>query len=153
MVKVFKPISIQSPGETTLIKQEKEYQQTLSEFAANKYSQVIKSGSATGGVTVLYTVPKNFFVFITGAWVSGYTAGASAEELPIFIRTASAANFPGRGVIVSALTAPVVNSRADQSLSFPMPIKIFPGESIVLNSGGAQVVSGGFSGFEVPFLP
>jgi len=123
--------------EDVLKKGVREFFPTFREWAADgNVEQIIRSRTTEGD---LFTVPSNFTLFITSAWLSANVVlGGTFSNMNISNRVA----FLG----VDCPIDQVSSITAD----FSMPIKVHEGEVITIGTGGVNTTRGGFVGFLLP---
>lgn len=120
-----------------VLQEEKDYVVDFKDWAADgNIEQVILYRSSEG---TLYTVPKNYTLFITSCYLSAHSTAA---------RTFTSINLSDR-VVIFGLNL-IQNTTAEGSISFPMPIRANSGEAILMNTGGVNSTFGGIHGFLLP---
>ncbi len=120
-----------------------EFSATFMEWASDNIEQVFKQGTAAGASATLYTVPDNFTLFITSAWVSvSCITGNPADRSGTILFNNSL-----RIIDTSIYPGNTVNSN---TLSFPMPLKINTKAVIEILSSANSRSRGGFQGFLLP---
>lgn len=129
----------------TPVTQQKGYYPTWLEFAAQNFEQIVKNSGAT---EVMYTVPKNFILFVTNA-----AASLSGNAIGAAVATIRAFDAGGSTSIILAHTAAAnASAAATQTQNFNFPLKIpsdFLIRSTISNATNANV---NFVGFLVPFV-
>lgn len=137
MVKVFKPVNpAQDPLNLFPYQERRDFIPVWVEFAAQHYEQVVKRGVAGGGF--IYTVPKNFILFITSCWISSNSVGGASLQVW------------DKGDNAVKRLIEILPTSGSISQNFIMPIKIESDLSIVVDNSAGCI--GGFSGFLVPFV-
>lgn len=120
-----------------VIKKRREFFPTFREWVADgNADQIIRSRTSEG---TLFSVPSNFTLFITSAWLSANVVlGGTFSNMNISNRV----SFLG------------VDCPADQvsstTANYSMPIIAHEGEDIIIGTGGVNTTRGGFAGFLLP---
>jgi len=121
---------------------------TFMEWVADgNAEQIIKRGTSAG---VFYTVPENFTLFITSAFVSGHktNAGGAGHFVNLSIENLSGAN---PSVIMSLDLGNVAQvTWGSVSNSFPMPLRAEAGKLITITFIPNVEGTAGFQGFLLP---
>lgn len=120
------PFSVQENLINPVSNYEKGFSSTKQEWASENRQQIHYEGTIDG---VIYTIPENKVLYITSACASCYT-GAVAGGCGVQIRDAGAVQFQN---LVMAFAN--VNQQGNNSISYNMPIKAFPGQTIYVLVG------------------
>jgi len=145
-----KPISPYDAKNNTPILQQKEFNQTWLEFAAQKFQQVKLTGYAQNSTTTIYTIPEGYIFYLTSAQVSysSIGGGAATSNLYYYYFGSGANNRIGN----SGFLANNIVSTNLININFPMSIQMRSGEQIIISSASAQIyINLSFQGFLVPF--
>jgi len=100
-------------------------------FIIDKGGRKGASGSATSGTTTIYTCPINKVSYILSLnlyWRRTTVAG-TAETVKMLINS---------DTILNMVSTSIVEDHDSVALAFPIPIKLISGETIKVDSGGAE---------------
>lgn len=120
--------------EDIIMKSRREFFPSFSEWVSdNNAQQILKSRVVSGGV--IYTVPDNFTLFITSAWLMLRAAAVGF----MYITDENIDSFLG------------CTANGNTASNFTMPIRVNAKQSITVTSSVGNVdVAGGFTGFLLP---
>lgn len=116
---------------------------TFAEWVSDGNAEIVIQSRLSGAADTLYTVPDNFTLFITSAFVTAMcNTGAPSQRSALLI----IGNREENGTIISTSIVGG-NTSTTATLSFPMPIKINSKEQVrgILNVG--LDARWGFQGF------
>jgi len=155
-VYVPKPFTKVSPDINTTITQQKEYSQTWLEFAAQKYEQIIRSNQETGSSNgvVIYTTPANSTLFLTSFTHTSANnlAGTGTASSYLYFSISSSGTRNVLSALVHIINTTDASATMNTANSFPMPIKIPPNTSVIIQGSNVSVATGTIQGFLVPFV-
>lgn len=144
----------------TPVQQQKDYYPTWAEFAAQKFTQIIRSGQQSGsGDTEIYEVPAGTILFLTTinhshslqAQLNGFGTGVSYfyfEATGTGTRNILSTSIICQNGLITNQSIP----NNVTSLAYPMPIKIPAGTKIFIDASALSIAIGTFTGFLVPFV-
>jgi hypothetical protein len=149
MIKVFKPTQPFNPQNITPIEQYKDFYQTWLEFAAQKFEQVLARRTSISGT--VYTAPTNKTFYLTNFSMSASTSLAATgfPTMSLFISNDTTRSL---GKIDLTVNTTDVSPAGQLTQNFPMPIKIFPGETIEVTFSTGITGAVTIQGFLVPFV-
>lgn len=127
------------PLEEDLIKKKIEFVKSWVEWASDNEEQIIKHSAEPSG-TNFFTVPANKTLYLSSAFAAGSGTSAGALNLRYLVTGALST--------ILACVWPAGGS-GNNSLSFPMPLKIKDGESLEIGHNNAVQFVLGFQGFIV----
>jgi len=118
-----------------------------------RVSDIIKSGTANGGNTTLYTADTDKDFYITAMWVS---EGFDSDTDGIAYITATVKGTATRiiGCNSGMVTSPngIGGSTGSNSINSNFALKVDRGSQIVLTESGGNTAQGGFYGYYVDTL-
>jgi len=119
------------------------------ESAGRERTQVIVSGAQQVGDVTLYTVASGKVLFISSAWMTAIIGDGAAASGNCNIQIDSGVKILGVSVGTTEDPANVFHFRtSNNSLSYPMPVKVSAGEVVYLRTDGDEILChGGFVGW------
>lgn len=117
---------------------------TYYEWLASKGEVIAKNGSSTSSNFTIYTVPEGKILFIFSANMQlhyGSTTGGASIDFTLL-------TVSGKYGLLEFIypTGTGEHHEFNISTTFPIPVKIYPGDTIVLGGGTNQQASATFTG-------
>lgn len=148
----FKPAYPYSKKHDTPATQQKEYEQTWLEFQTQRGEQIAESNLGdSSGTSIMYTVPVDKILFIFSIFLNIEVVAGIGTNRTAALRILT----PASSIRLNLMQKRYSDTTArdiDLTLTFPSPIKVYPGEQIASFTEGSIHRANGFSGFLVPFV-